>query len=192
MGARSRQLTPGRPLMASVTVTTSVSDVRFKFICHADPRGVELTTWYCFHCYARTSRPTGLCVSCGGSIESPRALTYDEQLIWALDHPLPDTAITAARALGERRTAAAVGPLRRTLAHPSDPIWPRRHYAPSWRSTVSTRRGRFCASWRPMDRCCYAVPPARSSAPVVRRPRPDLIGTCPRRSRSPYCGDVLG
>jgi hypothetical protein len=107
--------------MASVTVTTSVRDVGSQCIRQADPRGVEVTTWYCFHCYARNSRPTGVCTSCGVSIESPRPLTYDERLIWALDHPVPDTAITAARVLRDRRPPAAAEPLRRAVEHPRDP-----------------------------------------------------------------------
>ena len=79
------------------------------------------TTWFCFHCYGRNPRPTGRCQQCGDPIEPPHQLSYDERLIWALDHPLPGTAIIAARVLGFRRTAAAAEPLRRAVAAQRDP-----------------------------------------------------------------------
>jgi hypothetical protein len=79
------------------------------------------TAWYCFHCYATNPRASGPCAKCDDEIEPPPELSYDERLIWALDHPLADTAITAARLLGARRTAAAAGPLRRVVAAQRDP-----------------------------------------------------------------------
>jgi hypothetical protein len=79
------------------------------------------STWYCFHCYANNSRANGPCDSCGDEIEPPSEITYDQRLIWALDHPLADAAITAARLLGVRRPAGAAGPLRRVVAEHRDP-----------------------------------------------------------------------
>ncbi len=79
------------------------------------------TAWFCFHCYARNPRAVGPCERCGEPIEPPHQLSYDEQLIWALDHPLPGTAITAAQVLGHRRPAAAAAPLRSAVARHRDP-----------------------------------------------------------------------
>ena len=84
-------------------------------------QGAAPTAWFCFHCYGRNARPTGRCQKCDEPIEPPHELSYDERLIWALDHPLPDTATTAARLLGVRRPAAAAGPLRRAVATQRDP-----------------------------------------------------------------------
>jgi hypothetical protein len=77
--------------------------------------------WFCFHCYARNPRATGPCQRCCNPIEPPHQVTYDERLIWALDHPLPGTAITAARVLGLRRPAAAADPLRDAVTRQRDP-----------------------------------------------------------------------
>ena len=79
------------------------------------------SVWFCFRCYARNPRSEGACDECGEPIEPPRELTYDERLIWALDHPLSGTAITAACLLGVRRTAAASEPLRRIVEAYRDP-----------------------------------------------------------------------
>ena len=79
------------------------------------------TAWFCFHCYGRNDRPSGRCETCGDPIEPPHELSYDERLIWALDHPLPGTAIMAAQVLGVRRPAAAVESLRRAVAAQRDP-----------------------------------------------------------------------
>jgi hypothetical protein len=79
------------------------------------------STWYCFHCYANNPRASGPRDSCGGEIEPPYEITYDQRLIWALDHPPADTAITAARLLGVRRPAGAAGPLRRVVTEQRDP-----------------------------------------------------------------------
>ena len=77
--------------------------------------------WFCFPCYARNPHAIGPCERCGESIEPPHPLSYDERLIWALDHPLPGTAITAAQVLGVRRPAAAAGPLRSAVERQRDP-----------------------------------------------------------------------
>jgi hypothetical protein len=79
------------------------------------------SVWYCFHCFANNPRASGPCETCGDEIEPPLEISYDERLIWALDHPLADTAITAARLLGVRRPAAAAGPLRRVVVAQRDP-----------------------------------------------------------------------
>ena len=87
-------------------------------------------TWFSLHCYARNARPTEACEPCGESIEARRSLTYDERLIWTLDHPLPGTVIIAATVLGARRPAAAPPSL----------------CAASWESTrIRTQLPRLCA-----------------------------------------------
>jgi hypothetical protein len=78
-------------------------------------------TYYCWHCYAANSQPTGACVECGHNVEQPAEATWTDQLIWALGHPIPETRMIAAQVLGQRREAAAERPLR-ALVRDSDPF----------------------------------------------------------------------
>ena len=48
-------------------------------------------------------------------------MSYGEQLIWALGHPLPGTQMIAAQILGERRELGAEQPLR-ALVSGGDPF----------------------------------------------------------------------
>jgi HEAT repeats len=78
-------------------------------------------TYYCWHCYAAVTQPTGTCQACGRPVEGPAGLDYADQLLWALHHPLPDRQMIAAQILGARRERRAVQPLRAVLASTGDP-----------------------------------------------------------------------
>jgi len=76
---------------------------------------------WCHYCYAVNPEPSGPCVRCGRPVEGPSALSYDERLIWALDHPDGDRAILAAQSLGARRVRSALPALRRAVDEDRDP-----------------------------------------------------------------------
>jgi HEAT repeat protein len=78
--------------------------------------------YWCFHCYAVNPRPSGPCVRCGREVKVPEELSWDDRLIWALDHPDSDRAMLAAGTLGRRRTVEALPALRRVVDERSDPF----------------------------------------------------------------------
>jgi len=78
--------------------------------------------YWCFHCYAVNPHPCGPCVRCGQEVKVPEELSWDERLIWALDHPDSDRAMLAAGTLGRRRSAKALPALRRVVDERSDPF----------------------------------------------------------------------
>jgi len=77
--------------------------------------------YYCWQCYAEADAPSGSCRRCGGRVEAPAQATYVERLLWALDHPLAERQMIAAKVLGRRRERAAVEPLRAIALTAPDP-----------------------------------------------------------------------
>jgi HEAT repeat protein len=77
---------------------------------------------WCYYCYGLSPRGTGRCVHCGGSVEGPAGLSYDDRLIWALGHRDGDRAMVAARVLGDRRVRAALPALRHAVDDGQDPF----------------------------------------------------------------------
>ena len=59
------------------------------------------------------------CERCGSLLETPR--DFDAGLLWALDHPDTESAMLAARLLGERKTMPAIEPLGRLSRLRDDP-----------------------------------------------------------------------
>jgi HEAT repeat protein len=76
---------------------------------------------YCFACYAENERASGPCERCGAEIAAPAGTSYDELLLWALDHPVRSIATNAAAVLGRRRTRAAAARLRPLVERRDDP-----------------------------------------------------------------------
>lgn len=76
---------------------------------------------WCFHCYGVNAQAQGACVHCGQWIEAPRGESFEQRLIWALEHPDGDRAILAARTLGVRRVREAIPGLRRLVTAGKDP-----------------------------------------------------------------------
>ena len=83
------------------------------------PRGGEGPTRLCPACYAMNAWERTRCERCGAALETPR--DFDAGLLWALDHPDTGSAMLAARLLGERKTARAIGPLGRLSRLRDDP-----------------------------------------------------------------------
>jgi hypothetical protein len=77
--------------------------------------------FHCYSCYGLVEEADGSCPHCGGPIEAPPGAAYDDLLLWALRHPVPDVAITAARILGARREVRAAKPLRSLIRESDDP-----------------------------------------------------------------------
>lgn len=76
---------------------------------------------WCFYCYAVNQGRGGACVRCGRPIEGPPDLSYDDRLVWALEHPDGDRAVLAAQSLGVRRVRSALPALRRVVEEGRDP-----------------------------------------------------------------------
>jgi len=78
-------------------------------------------THFCWHCYAQNERPDGLCARCGEEIAEPADTTFDDRLLWALRHPIPERRMVAVRALARRRAGRAREPLHELATRADDP-----------------------------------------------------------------------
>lgn len=78
-----------------------------------------MVTWFCPECFEVVAESAARCPSCGAATADPR--TYEEKLVSALRHPLPDRQLLAARILGLIRSQAAVGPLADAARQTQDP-----------------------------------------------------------------------
>lgn len=77
-----------------------------------------MLTFYCWHCYGKNRRASGRCEHCGAEIAAPPGTSFEEQLLWALAHPLAERRIAAAHALGTRGVEAASGRLQELVSAP--------------------------------------------------------------------------
>jgi HEAT repeat protein len=73
-------------------------------------------TRYCPDCFARNDWDATRCGACGAGLASDD--TYDERLVWALDHPDTATAMLAAELLARRHARSSIEPLIRATASP--------------------------------------------------------------------------
>ncbi len=73
-------------------------------------------TRFCPACYATNRWAADECRACGALLRSDES--YDDRLIWALDHPDTGIAMTAAQVLAARHASAAIDALVRILASP--------------------------------------------------------------------------
>ena len=77
---------------------------------------MPVLTRFCPGCYARCAWDATRCEGCGRDLREDDS--YDERLMWALDHPDTSTAMLAADLLARRGTSAAVERLIATLDAP--------------------------------------------------------------------------
>lgn len=61
------------------------------------------------------------CPTCGADLETLDEADFEQKLLWAVNHPLPDTAIHAVETLGKLRSTRAVGPLLARYRAGTDP-----------------------------------------------------------------------
>jgi HEAT repeats len=76
--------------------------------------------FWCFHCYAVNSRPSGPCDVCGKPVEAPAGMSWVDNLIWTLHHPDGDRALIAAVTLGRLRARESVPALREVVEAGAD------------------------------------------------------------------------
>ena len=58
---------------------------------------------------------------CGQPSQAPRDLSFEDGLVWALEHPDGGRAVMAAQTLGARRIRSALPALRRVVEEHRDP-----------------------------------------------------------------------
>jgi len=80
-----------------------------------------MSDWFCPLCSAEVQRSIIACPVCGADLKATDAASYEQKLIWALDHRLPDRRLMAARILGERRSRAAATRLTELVGEDVDP-----------------------------------------------------------------------
>jgi hypothetical protein len=74
---------------------------------------------YCPSCFAENRRADRFCRSCGAPLDPGD--DFAEKLVWALDHPVVETAILAASIIAQRRDPAAVPHLVRVALTSPEP-----------------------------------------------------------------------
>lgn len=79
-----------------------------------------MVQWYCPDCFAEVEQQTERCPRCGADLTDP-TFDFEEQLIRALRHPLPDRRLLAAQILGQRHAHRAVPHLIGIVRESEDP-----------------------------------------------------------------------
>lgn len=74
---------------------------------------------FCPDCFAEAAPGAMTCPVCGPELESDRR-GYEDKLLRALHHPIPDHQIMAARVLGEHRSERAIPELAGLLSQNPD------------------------------------------------------------------------
>jgi anti-sigma factor RsiW len=130
-----------------------------------------MVQWYCPDCFAEVEERTPHCPRCGADLANP-ARDFEEQLIRALDHPLPDRQLLAAQVLGQRGARKAVPRLIGIVERADDPYLVAE-------ATVALARIGDPAGLAVVDRMARAGPPvARAAArAALREQRPPSSGS---------------
>lgn len=80
-----------------------------------------MTSFFCPKCWASIAESVRICPTCGTDIAQWKSEhDYGDQLIAALHHPIPTTAVIAAQVLGQRRELKAVPELIKMLNETAD------------------------------------------------------------------------
>jgi HEAT repeat protein len=75
---------------------------------------------YCSNCWAENPIYATVCERCGTSLAETEAIFYDQKLMRALHHPVPETREMAAMLLGQRRDQRALPVLLSRLIEETD------------------------------------------------------------------------
>jgi hypothetical protein len=78
------------------------------------------TTWFCPECFEEVGEGDSGCAACGAEVGEDQR-TYEQKLIAALRHRLPDRQVLAAKILGLLRSEKAVPHLGRLARQLRDP-----------------------------------------------------------------------
>lgn len=76
-------------------------------------------TWFCMVCFAEVPPHAARCTACGAPSDPERS--YEQQLLAALSHRLPDRRLLAAELLGRIRSRAAIPRLAELALDATDP-----------------------------------------------------------------------
>ncbi len=79
-----------------------------------------MSHWYCPDCFAEVAPAAAQCPRCGADL-SALGGDFEQRLIKALRHPLPDRQLLAAQILGARRAHQAVPRLMEVIQESNDP-----------------------------------------------------------------------
>lgn len=79
-----------------------------------------MPAWFCTACFKPVAETDARCPSCGARLDADDR-SYEQKLIAALRHKLPDRRLIAARALGMIRSRAALHDLQREAQDLADP-----------------------------------------------------------------------
>lgn len=74
-----------------------------------------MPTFFCPFCWRKMTEPLLRCPHCGANISEAEKRTFEEKLLCALEHTLPETVETAVWILGELRSDKADLPLTALL-----------------------------------------------------------------------------
>jgi len=77
--------------------------------------------YFCQNCFKEIPPDATLCPFCGADIKKYDLQTFEDKLIHALHHPLPDTVNIAITVLGNIQSRKAVKPLKELFNKTSDP-----------------------------------------------------------------------
>jgi HEAT repeat protein len=75
---------------------------------------------FCSHCWAENLLDATICERCGTSLSETEPILYDQKLMRALHHPVPQTREMAAMLLGQRQDRHAVHVLLSRLLEETD------------------------------------------------------------------------
>lgn len=79
-----------------------------------------MVTFFCPSCWSETVEGEIACPNCGASSEVAEDWEYDQKLINALRHPVPESRTMAVTILGRRKVKEAVGPMVELFRTTSD------------------------------------------------------------------------
>ena len=134
-----------------------------------------MVQWYCPDCFAEVEEQTERCPRCGADLTDPN-FDFEEQLIRALRHPLPDRRLLAAQVLGQRHAHGAVPHLIGIVRESDDPYLVAE-------ATVALARIGDPAGLAVVERVARHGPVvARAAASAALRQRRSLAASEPLRS----------
>jgi hypothetical protein len=79
-----------------------------------------MATYFCPNCWREVQETLVVCPHCAYDLSVYQCLPYEEKLILALRHPLPENQLMAVRLLGDLRSTRAVSFFQEMLAGDTD------------------------------------------------------------------------
>jgi HEAT repeats len=133
-------------------------------------------TWFCLTCFAQLPKTAETCVRCGAD-QAGSDRDFEAALVAALQHPLHDRRLLAARVIGRRRAVTAVSALISVAEDARDPYLA----AEAARALVAIGTAEGMAVVRRL---------ARDGPVVARSAAREALGGAPSRQASAATGNV--